>query len=167
MRGDEVLRKSIPLLGSDKDGEVLAAAQAIGRVLKGADVSWVEFASSVVKCLKFANDMTRLFAPVSFDPRELAHGFDRTGEHTLGGWVIYQHSAQRHLKDKNFARLPETWRADLRAFLKTQPHKMTDAERRMFGRIATRLSNWREKERKAEEDAHRQERRANQQRVIP
>jgi hypothetical protein len=69
MRGDEVLRKSIPLLGSDKDGEVLAAAHAIGRVLKGANVSWFDFASSIVEWLRFANGMTRLYAPVSFDPR--------------------------------------------------------------------------------------------------
>ena len=37
----------IPLLGSDKDGEVLAAAAAIGRVLGGAGADWHWLAAAV------------------------------------------------------------------------------------------------------------------------
>src|SRR5262245_42837799 len=34
------ISKLVPLLGSDKDGEILAAAAAIGRALKGAGLHW-------------------------------------------------------------------------------------------------------------------------------
>lgn len=41
------LRKLVPLLGSDKPGEVVAAASAIGRALRGADLDWHDLADAI------------------------------------------------------------------------------------------------------------------------
>jgi hypothetical protein len=39
-----ILSKLIPLLGSDKPGEVVATASAIGRALRGAGLDWHDLA---------------------------------------------------------------------------------------------------------------------------
>ena len=41
------LVKLIPMLGSDKDGEIVATVAAIGRTLRGAGLDWHAFATAV------------------------------------------------------------------------------------------------------------------------
>jgi hypothetical protein len=46
--GTPKISKLIPLLGSDKDGEIVAAAKAIGRTLRATGCDWHDLASLVV-----------------------------------------------------------------------------------------------------------------------
>jgi hypothetical protein len=52
------------------------------------------------------------------------------------------------LKDRNFHKLPKAWQQFVHTLAQSEPHVLSADEDVIFDRVSTRLSNWREKERR-------------------
>jgi hypothetical protein len=126
--GDEILRKCIPLLASDKPGEVIAAAQAICKVVQGAGISLNDFAAAVTRFLELDSDMIRIFAPLAFNPSTLCDESDPTGEFNLRHWTFRRTQALDFVERPEFFHIPAKLKAAVRSFLATKPHIVTEGE---------------------------------------
>jgi hypothetical protein len=136
------LPKLIALLGSDRDGEVLGAARAIGRLLASSGASFQDLAQALGHGI----------AEQRFK-RDQANAFDPDGERALNRWRVEVNLARYSMRDKNFARLPAQWQAVIRKVAESAPHLVEDAELQLFDRARERLGNWRGKEQKAQRQA--------------
>jgi hypothetical protein len=85
----------IRLLASDKDGEVVAAARALGRTLKGIDQDFHDLAASVENATPHAQPSTR--SDVDPDCRALIDWLSRN-------------SARLSAKEQQFIRSMSAWR---------------------------------------------------------
>ncbi len=65
------LSKLIPLLASDQDGEVIATARAIGRVLTGKGLDWCHFSQAVGEIKRLSLEPSRPSAERQPSPLEM------------------------------------------------------------------------------------------------
>jgi hypothetical protein len=99
------LAKLIPLLGSDKDGEVVAAARAIGRALQSAKADWHD----LVRVLTDAPD-TDTDNDLPFILRCLhGHPALTEWESKFIASIVQQQARERSLSDKQRATVLRAW----------------------------------------------------------
>jgi hypothetical protein len=136
------LRRQLPkllrLLSSDNDGEVLAAARAISRLLNSVEADFHDLAAV------YENDgiAEQRFARANITL------LDPTGERALDHWRVTLKSVGFCLEDSNFPKLPQAWQQFARTLAQSAPYVLSDDEEVMFDRIRTRLNNWKEKQRR-------------------
>jgi hypothetical protein len=138
------LRRQLPkvlrLLGSDKDGDVLAAARAIARLLDSGEADF--------------HDLAAIYENNGIAEQRFARAnisqFDPTGERALERWRTNLKMTGLWLKNQDFHRLPEAWQQFAHTLARSEPHVLSTDEEITFERVQTRLANWREKRRKIE-----------------
>jgi hypothetical protein len=96
------LEKLVPMLSSDKPGEVNAAVAAIGRTLKAAGADWHDLAKA----------LTKPGAPARGNYR------DRYQDHEQGDWrplhgYCRQHSDALSSREQDFMTTLDFWRGNL------------------------------------------------------